>query len=515
MVIAFPKTGSLFPLTFISWIPLLFVENYFSDKKKAGNLFVHAYFTFIVYNIGTTWWIIYASVGGALMAFFANSLLMALAFLVFHLLKRSFSRKWFILIFVSVWLTFEWLHFHWDLSWPWLTFGNVFASTPSLVQWYSITGVFGGSLWVLVTNYLIFEMINEPKTDRSQKKRITIGLLILLPIAFSLTLGVLKSTTGEDFEVVVVQPNKDPYTEKFVGSNSEQLQQFLGLALEKSTKKTNLIVGPETALYPNNESYYEWFYEDYIPQHVATKAIHAFQEKHPIPVLIGATTTQQYNFEKSAASNYEPQSGKYIEWYNSSLFFPLQKKPEVIHKSKLVLGVEKLPFTNIFPFIKTLAIDLGGGDGTLGTADAPSVFKMEKFNFAPVVCYESIYGEFVAQQSVQNSKFIAVITNDGWWRDTPGYKQHFLFSALRSIENNQWLVRSANTGTSGIFNNKGEIIHSTNWDEEIAFNATIQLLDGKTIYQTIGDLIAKIAAGIAVLFLIIASYLRFTRKKRA
>ena len=98
MVISFPFTGSLTPLIFISWVPLLLVEESISKNNfRSGKVFIHAYVTFLIYNIGTTWWIWNASAGGALMAFILNTLLMAIAFFVFHFIKKKVSKKWRIL----------------------------------------------------------------------------------------------------------------------------------------------------------------------------------------------------------------------------------------------------------------------------------------------------------------------------------------------------------------------------------------------------------------------------------
>lgn len=95
MTVSFPETGGIWPLGFLAWIPLLAVENYtVREKKSAFLLFLSAYLTFFIYNVGTTWWVYNASSGGAMMAFFANSLLMALTFILFHLLKRKLGEKW-------------------------------------------------------------------------------------------------------------------------------------------------------------------------------------------------------------------------------------------------------------------------------------------------------------------------------------------------------------------------------------------------------------------------------------
>jgi apolipoprotein N-acyltransferase len=159
-----------------------------------------------------------------------------------------------------------------------------------------------------------------------------------------------------------------------------------------------------------------------------------------------------------------------------------------------------------------MAINLGGTSGSLGIEKTPKVFNHDNTIIAPLVCYESIYGGFNAAQGKQGASFIAVITNDGWWGDTPGYLQHFDFSRLRAIENNRWVVRAANTGKSGIISNKGDVMVETNWWEATGFNYQIQLQHNTTIYQLLGDYIGIIACVIFT-FLIFISFLIKSLKK--
>lgn len=504
MVVTFPETGSIVPLTFISWVPLLLLDYVYHEGKKSWGLFFQAYLTFFIYNIGTTWWIYNASAGGAYMAFFANSLLMAIAFIIFHKLKRKLGKKWLLMVFLTTWISFEFIHFHWELSWPWLTFGNVFASTPALVQWYSVTGVLGGSIWILTINALIAMIIIKGvhKSFWKSKRVRFVGLLLLLPMLFSFMLYFTKSTTGKPYEVVIVQPNIDPYNTKFSTSNEVQLEEIMQLADQKVTKKTQLVIAPETALYPNPSTYSDLVVEDELVQKVFYHKIMERKARwHGASFLIGASTYRFFNEKNSPASNFNEYSGMYEENYNSSVLFNEYRIPSIIHKSKLVLGVEKIPFIHSLPFLEEFAIEMGGGSGTLGIETEPKVMQTKGVTFSPVVCYESIYGGFMAQQARKDAEFIAIITNDGWWGNTPGYRQHFQFAALRAIENNKWVVRSANTGTSGIINNRGEIIHSTKWWVKDAFAATIQLNNRKTIYNYLGDFLGYFAIAGFVTFL--------------
>ena len=75
-----------------------------------------------------------------------------------------------------------------------------------------------------------------------------------------------------------------------------------------------------------------------------------------------------------------------------------------------------------------------------------------------------------------------MITNDGWWGDTPGYKQHFSFSRLELLKTEGGLFRSAN-GKSGVISPTGEVVSETEWWEEDVLLAQTGLLNDKTIFQ--------------------------------
>lgn len=510
LTVSFPETGGLTFLAFVAWVPLLLVESYFHTQRRAFSLFFHAYLAFFIYNIGTTWWIYYASEGGAYMAFLANSLLMALAFLMYHLLKRKLGSKWNGPILICVWLSFEFLHFHWELSWPWLTLGNVFASKVSWIQWYSITGVLGGSLWILILNLLIFKLTFQPKRWFKSRYFILTIILLFAPICLSLILYFAKNTEGTPYNVAVIQPNIDPYGEKFVLGNDEQLKAILEQGDRAVSKETQLVIAPETALYPTTN-----IYETGLRKEVFFHVINEHRAKWAnAGLLIGASTFRTFDYKHSPASKFIPEINSYVEDYNSSVLFDNTPNPKIIHKSKLVLGVEKIPFVGTFPFLEKMAVEMEGGSGSLGIEDEPKIFEKNRVKFSPAVCYESIYGGFLAKQTKQGSQFIAIITNDGWWKDTPGYKQHFQFARLRAIENNKYVVRSANTGKSGIISNRGDVLKETAWWVETEFNYTIQLNSKQTLYQVLGDFIGYFAlVGLGMFVILRIAYI-FRRSGR-
>lgn len=512
MGVSFPYTGSLFFLSFLAWVPLLLLEEIIAKRRfRSRKIFVHAYVAFFVYNLVTTWWIYFASAGGAAMALFANSLVMVLPIYAYHLTKKYVGRKEGYLSLPIYWIGFEYLHLQWDLSWPWLQFGNAFSRVPELVQWYNYTGVMGGTLWILLVNLLLYRICQNVFL-RKEKWRIQTplffiaGLFLIVPVTYSLIqYSIPTFHKGGTIGVQVVQPNIDPYNQKFTESMPEQLDRIFQLVDTTKLAQTDLILAPETALA------YE-FYESDLPGYDFYPMLRDSVLKWKTNLLIGASTREQFEKKQSAASRPYTGGPGFYESYNSSLFVNSEAEHRFVHKSKLVLGVEKIPFLKYLPFLDQLAIDLDGASGTLGVETTPQVIETDRFRFAPVICYESIYGEFVAEQCQKGANFIAIITNDGWWKDTPGYKQHMSFARLRAIENEKYVVRCANTGTSGVINEKGDVILSTAWWVPTSFHARIRPNSTKTFYSLHGDLIGRSFGWVSVLLLLFTFVKRFKEK---
>jgi len=513
MTVSFPFSGSLTPLVFISWVPLLFVESFISKKNyKSGKVFVHAYITFFVYNIGATWWVWHANPQGACLAFGMNSLLMATTFYAFHLTKKYLGEKEGYISLLFIWIGFEYFHYNWEMSWTWLSLGNSFSIVPSWIQWYSYVGVLGGSLWILLINLLFFRSVQnvylKKENWRIQTPIIWLGaLLILIPIFISSYTYYNYEDSGESIEVVAIQPNFDPNNVKFdPESFDRQVNTFIRLADSLVTEKTRLVVAPETALWMT-------FWErdvngiDFIQKINEQKRKSMFG----VPWYIGASICASFLKKNSRASHKYPD-GSYVEYYNTSLLLTENDDAEFIHKSKLVPGAEVVPFSDVLPFLETLSMDNGGTRGTLGIEDSPQNFEMEGMEVAPVVCYESIYGEWVAQQCRKGADFIAIITNDGWWKDTPGYKQHVSFASLRAIENRRAVVRSANTGTTCFVNQRGDILQATKWWVEDAIRGEIQLNKKQTFYTKYGNVLGRSFSFAAILILLFSFVKRFKKK---
>ena len=523
---AWPASG-IAPLIFIAWVPLLLLEQHFflswKKSKEEGDdtlriikktnlkIFGYAYLAFFTWNVSTTWWIWNSTGGGAVMAIMANALLMALTFLFFHITKKRLDGKFSGLVLIAYWLTFEYIHMHWDLSWTWLTLGNVFSTYFNMVQWYEYTGVFGGSLWVLAVNLLLLGMLTDlfgEKKKLNAKRLVIAAALLLLPIGLSCLLRPSAETISKmrTANVVVVQPNIDPYNEKFSGNYQEQLEKMLKLASARADSTTDLIAFPETAIQ-------EGMWEDQMRSSGSVETLLSVTEFVPnAGIVIGASTARAYKpGEEISSTARKMEDMTWYDDYNTALFIDHTGNIQVYHKSILVPGVEKMPFPKIFGWLENLAIKMGGTSGSLGTQEERTVFLSgvgKKLKIAPVICYESIYGGFVRQYVKNGADIICIITNDGWWGDTPGYRQHLSYASLRAIETRTGIARSANTGISCFIAPDGTQYGNTNWWEPIAIKGKVALCDHQTFYVRFGDYIAIICCALSALFACYGLFLR-------
>ena len=316
-MLCFPYSGSITPLVFISLLPLLSIEYCISKSSLSSkNVFLHAFICFLIFNIGTSYWIYNSSASGGIFAFIFNTTIMCLAFQSFHFIKKHLGNRKGYLSLPFVWLGFEHVHSNWEFSHPWLSLGNVFSVRTNWIQWYEYTGVSGGTLWIIVVNLLLFLLLKRWMSNEETKKiRILSGTAIALPIIVSILVKWSFEHSIEqnkrNFEVVLVQPNIDPYNEKFTGGPHAQTEKFLLLADSKITPNTKLVIFPETALS------FSFFENEFRRLSVYPKYINAVKRWNS-DILIGASTMKRFNSKRSKASRKNPD-GSFIEYYNSSL----------------------------------------------------------------------------------------------------------------------------------------------------------------------------------------------------
>ncbi len=505
--IGWPTYG--YPLfLFFAFVPLLFIEAGFRKNTSQNYFFFYIYLAFFIWNLSKTWWIYNSTAVGGIFAIVVNSFLMAFTFWLFHFVSKRLPARMALAFFIFVWISFEKFHLNWDFSWPWLNLGNGFSENSGWIQWYEYTGNFGGSFWILLVNVILYNALsNYIKTrdkNRLLRQIIPVVFWILTPIIFSYYLKQHYIEKGERATVSILQPNLDPWKEKFKYNNTQLVQNFLAIA----HPKVDLIVAPETAI-----SRYIEINDFTLTQ--PYKLLKAFAKTYDTPILTGVDFIHWYpkNSKQIPETANRTKRGRWYDMYNSAVLVSAGDSVQIYHKSKLVVGAEYTPFRKILvPLIgdwvtKTIGVSMGSN---VSQKDR-GVFKVPgtPIKVAPIICYESIYGEYVTQYVKKGANLLAVITNDGWWGNTEGHRQHLSIVRLRAIENRRDVVQSANTGISAHINQSGDITQQLPYNQRGSLKVTVRLNESETFYTRQGDYMARVAIFMAVLLFLYT----FSRKK--
>lgn len=510
---AWPTWG-IAPLIFIGLVPLLLVEDRIAQGGN-GKLFWLSFLAFLVWNVVTTWWV-WNATPAAIMAWVLNALFMSIVFNVFHLTKKKVCNKpWGNFFLIPYWMAFELLTYWWSIKWPWLNLGGVFSSQVSWVQWYEYTGVAGGTLWVLTVNILIANIILAFKARATKPLLINIGAefaVLLLPIIISTSMYKHYEEQGEDTEVIVIQQNCDPWNEQFDSKYYDQvIQNNIKLSRPLVTPKTRFIVSSESAIQEGI-----WLHE--LDQVRALNQLHNYIKEVPQTAFVIGGTTYEWvpqGMENDFPARQVGNSNRYYYCHNSALLIDtvnLQHR----NKSQLVVGVEAIP--EWLGFLRNFSITMGIARGTLKGDPEARAMAFGNHKIGAAICYESAFGEYVSSFTKNGADLLFVITNDGWWGHTPGYRQHFEFSKLRAIESRRCVARSANTGRSGFINQRGDVLQQTHYWVPDAIRETLKANTKVTFYAQHGDYLSRIAVYLTfVLFfsLLAKATLDFTKAKKS
>jgi apolipoprotein N-acyltransferase len=513
--LAWPEKGFA-PLLFIGFVPFLFIEDHIlKNPVKFGRIsvFLFVYPGFLAWNILTTWWIWNSTITGAILAWVLNALMMSFTFQLFHFTRKYITARQVNFSLIFLWISFEYFHHNWDGTWPWLSLGNGFASWYKWIQWYEFTGIFGGTLWILLINILLYQLLIKTINKATPKQLVIhyslFTILLVSPVILSYRLYNNYKEKSWPIDVVVVQPNIDPYNEQYSLFAAELLERNLSVARPVMDDSVDFIASPESAIQEN-------IWEDRLGESVSLATLKKFMQGYPeAAYVIGAST--YYHFSEgeklsSSARKFRSSPGFY-DAFNSAVYVDSTGTVKIHHKSKLTPGVEKMPFSKLLKPIENFAFDLGGTVGSLGTDQERTVFTRpsDGVKIAPVICYESVFGSYVAQYIRKGANLIFVITNDGWWGNTPGHRQHFTFSTLRAIETRRSVARSANTGISAFINQRGDAFQVTKYWEPAVIRQKLNANDKITFYVKYGDYLGRLSAFVAVALLLIAVSIRLRK----
>ena len=477
-----------------AFVPLLWISDS-ADGSRRGwrGVFGWALLTFVLWNAATIWWIWNATWVGPFAATLASSFLNITAFMLFHTVSKRDSKLLAYTVLVAAWIATEYWYTTGEFSFPWLILGNGFCEVPWAVQWYEYTGVFGGSLWVLVTNILIFE------AWKGRKRLLAAAAVVsaVVPIAVSTLIYFTYShhLTSERIRVSVVQPNVDCY-DKFHGDTAWQEHNLLEL-LAETPDDVQFIAMPETAL----TKYIDEPYIGFSP--IVDSVARLLRAKGSEATVVTGANTLRWYAPTARTRTSRPNGDRYYDVFNSAVSITPDGETDIYHKSRLVIGVEKTPLPKLFEWLSFLVIDLGGTVGQLGVGNGAKTFTNDSGGretaVAPAICYEALYGDFMGGFARAGAEAMLVISNDGWWGDTPGYKRLFAFCRLRAVEHRRSIARSANTGISGFIDERGNDGVRLGWDERGVLTDSLTLNRKITFYTRYGDYLGRISEFVLLL----------------
>jgi apolipoprotein N-acyltransferase len=400
--------------------------------------------------------------------------------------------------------------------------GNSFARSIWAVQWYEFTGTLGGSLWIWMANLGIFGLLVSLSDGRistwnaKAKAAAGIGLTAILTVPFIISplIGRKYDMEGQErLPVVIVQPNIDPYN-KFTAMTQDQQNAIVEAQMAKALadRKGDTLAGPLMIVAP------ETFTSDIITgQYERSRTWRRFTKflkDYPNTSMLLGASSYDYIPAAEAPSHTARQVGEglWVESHNSALMIDGNARTELFHKSKLVVAVEHTPYPALFCKIDDM---LGGVMGRCIGQDEITLLHASEVPVGCAVCYESVYGEYYTDYIRKGARAMAIITNDAWWGDTPGYKQHLSYASLRAIETRRAIARCANTGISAIVSPSGEILQPTPWWEQVVITSSLPLRDDITFFVSHGDITGRICSFIFVLLLLALAVRTITKQQNS
>lgn len=486
--VSFPPFN-LFLLTIPAFMILLWVS---MQSNGIRHVMYITYPAFLTWNIITTYWLTFATVSGGVAAILANAVIMTFPMAVIYKLRSTYNNSVLkAVLTASIWVAYEFLHYQWDLAWPWLTLGNAFANAPILIQYASVTGVMGVSFWVVFSASLLLDGISGRRIVGQEESNVVrnfqisgraIVLILLLPVISLIQFIVYNPEPDYHTEIVVVQPNYDSYLHNAGYDDIDvALSEIISLTDSVLTPQTTMIFWPENALLPSVHHFQNRYPND---------RLRNFAISRGSTLITGASWYRYYRPDEQPDTPRVARDGTRYNVYNAALAYQPDGSMSAYEKAKLVPIVERMPFYGTLRHIPGINWSdwMGYGRGN----------EMVNFSHGNIVspaliCYDSVFPDWVRRSVKDGAGFVTIITNDGWWGNTSGHGQHFDFARIRAIETRRAVVRSANNGISGMIYPSGKVHSRTTYWTRDALNIEVPVYSAKTFYVRFGDWIGMLA----------------------
>jgi apolipoprotein N-acyltransferase len=486
LALSFPKFGHP-ALAWIALAPLLYALATFTATMRRA--FALGLLTGIVYFTGTLYWItgVMARYGDMAYAVAVgiNILLVlyqAAYVAIFALLVRRIVAAHGAAALIAaplVWVTIEMGRTHIMTGFPWVLLGYSQTSVLPIAQLASLFGVYGVSALVASVSAAIVTAVisSSLRPSRSYVPLVAVIAVVMAVAVWGSRRAAAAEWThaGEPIRVGLIQGNIDQ-NEKIDPARANAIfQDYLSLTRQAIREGAEFVLWPESST--------PFRFEDDVE---AAAQIRRLAQQARVPILFGS---DQFVRGASAAPT---------TFYNSAfLVRPDGSTGGVYRKMHLVPFGEYVPVKNLLffagPLVQAVSDFSAGSEAALLPVGTHLV--------STAICYEVVYPDLVRQFVSAGSELLTTITNDAWFGATSAPYQHFEQASMRAIEEGRYLVRSANTGISGIVDPYGRVIERTSIFERTAVVGEARFLKTSTLYARTGDLFAyaSVVATVALL----------------
>lgn len=389
------------------------------------------------------------------------------------------------------WSASEWLKSSGELGCPWGNLGTVLAGHPAWVQWASVVGTQGLSLWIVTVNALVaaalVKFLARRPIEGGLRLALGLAILVLPPLWGADRLRDADRARASSprlsepiGRVALIQPNI-PSDEKWNPAHQDSvvgvLYRLTNEAAAADTTELDLVVWPETAL-P--------FYVRLEP--IKLRRLLDTVKSIQTPILAGYPDARMSSSGDVTTHN---AAGLVLKAGSISVQY------EKIH---LVPFGERIPFQGLFPFLGRF--DLGQAEWTPGTERV--VFSGAGPPFGVMICFESIFADHARRYRLGGAQYLVNITNDEWFGKSAGPVQHAELAILRSVELGMTMARAANTGISMLVDPYGRVTTKTGLFEQGVIVGDVPAPLPPTRYAQWGDWTTMLSLALVVILLVAA-----------
>ena len=389
----------------------------------------------------------------------------------------------------------EWLRGHVLTGFPWNVLGYALTAPDTLMQSASVLGIYGLTLLAVLLLALPLVVWMDSRSAAGSKTRarawapLVAGGVSLASIALLSGLGAIRLASppqpDQGVRLRLVQPSV-PQREKWqVAHQRRNFERHLELTRRSpagvvdDAKGIQLVVWPEAAMpfLPLDTPAALQALADVVPPdgHLVAGLLRV----EPVPPGVPGRTRRILNSLVAFGPNGRPVA--------------------VYDKTHLVPFGEYLPFQATLESIGLEQLTRIRGGFDVGPSPRPLMRIAGLPPLAPLICYEAIFPGTVVQ-SAERPAALLNVTNDGWFGNTTGPRQHLHQARVRAVEEGLPVIRSANNGISAVVDAYGRIVASLDLNVEGVVDAHLPGRLAPTVYARFGD---SVFAGLLLLAIVV------------